>query len=252
MSFADKLADLRPVGGHRTLAEGAYATLHAAIVTGALEPGERLPIEELAKILELSPMPIREALRQLDSVGLVENIPHRGARVTELSVDDLHEVYEARLALEQLAVWHAAENFTDEDAATARDALEAHVKAYKSRDVRLIWSTHTAFHFALYNAAHSHWMTRLITPLWETSERYRFAMLPVRLNLDQRREEHERILQACIAHNPRLASSELHNHLARTANLVAQQMGADDLFTLVKPPTKSNDRRRRDPIIAPS
>lgn len=245
MSFAEKLTDLQPPGGHRTLAEGAFATLHAAIVTGALEPGQRLPIEELAKTLELSPMPIREALRQLDSVGLVENIPHRGARVTELSIADLHEVYEARLALEQLAVLHAAENFADEDAMAARAALDAHVKAYRTRDVRLVWSTHTAFHFALYSAAHSRWMTRLITPLWETSERYRFAMLPMRLNLDQRLREHERILDACIEHKPAIAASELHNHLARTANTVANQMGGEDLFSFVDVPARSSSRRGR-------
>jgi hypothetical protein len=51
-------------------------------------------------VLEMSPMPIREAVRRLDAAGLVENIPHRGARVTELSTTDLAEVYEARLALE--------------------------------------------------------------------------------------------------------------------------------------------------------
>ena len=55
----------------------------------------------LAEVLEMSPMPIREALRLLDAVGLVENVPHRGARVTELSIADLREVYEARLALDQ-------------------------------------------------------------------------------------------------------------------------------------------------------
>ena len=121
MPATDKLSALRPAGGHRTLAERAFATLHEAIVTGVLPPGERLPIEELAEILEMSPMPIREALRLLDSVGLVENIPHRGARVTELSIDDLREVYEARLALEPLAVRHAAEKFADADAAQAAD-----------------------------------------------------------------------------------------------------------------------------------
>jgi DNA-binding GntR family transcriptional regulator len=73
-------------------------------------------------------------------------------------------------------------------------------------------------------------MRRLIHPLWETSERYRFAMLPVRLNLDQRRLEHERILQACIDHDPAAAVRELHNHLARTANMIAAQMGSEDLF----------------------
>jgi len=233
MPAADKLAALRPVGGHRTLAERAFATLHEAIVTGVLAPGERLPIEELAEILEMSPMPIREALRQLDSVGLVENIPHRGARVTELTIDDLREVYEARLALEPLAVRHAAENFTEADVELASARLEDHVKAYKQRDLGVVWSTHTAFHFALYSAAKSRWMIRLIHPLWETSERYRFAMLPVRLNLDQRRLEHERILRACAAHDTDAAARELHNHLARTANLIAAQMGSEELFELL-------------------
>jgi DNA-binding GntR family transcriptional regulator len=233
MPATDKLSALRPAGGHRTLAERAFATLHEAIVTGVLPPGERLPIEELADILEMSPMPIREALRLLDSVGLVENIPHRGARVTELSIDDLREVYEARLALEPLAVRHAAEKFTGADGARAAQRLEDHVKAYKRRDLGLVWSTHTAFHFALYDAAESRWMRRLIHPLWETSERYRFAMLPVRLNLEQRRLEHERILQACIEHDGDAAARELHNHLARTANLIAAQMGGTDLFELL-------------------
>jgi DNA-binding GntR family transcriptional regulator len=233
MLTADKLAALRPAGGHRTLAERAFATLHEAIVTGVLAPGERLPIEDLAEVLDMSPMPIREALRLLDSVGLVENIPHRGARVTELSIDDLREVYEARLSLEPLAVRHAAENFTDADAARATDALAAHVKASRGRDLGRIWSSHTAFHFALYDAAKSRWMSRLIRPLWESSERYRFAMLPVRMNLDERRFEHERILQACVAHEPAVAVRELHNHLARTANLIANQMDGEDLFELL-------------------
>jgi DNA-binding GntR family transcriptional regulator len=233
MSATEKLSALRAAGGHRTLAERAFATLHEAIVTGVLPPGERLPIEELAEILEMSPMPIREALRLLDSVGLVENIPHRGARVTELSIDDLREVYEARLALEPLAVQHAAERFSEDDAMLAAERLEAHVRAYRQRDLGLVWSTHTAFHFAVYDAAQSRWMHRLIHPLWETSERYRFAMLPVRLNLEQRRLEHERILQACIDHDPATAARELHNHLARTANLIAAQMGGGELFELL-------------------
>ena len=233
MPAADKLSALRPPGGHRTLAERAFSALHEAIVTGVLAPGERLPIEELAEVLEMSPMPIREALRLLDSVGLVENIPHRGARVTELSIGDLREVYEARLALEPLAIRHAAENFTQDNAQFATERLAAHVRAMKQREPGPIWSTHTAFHFALYDAANSRWMSRLIHPLWETSERYRFAMLPVRMNLDKRRVEHERILQACVDHDPDAAARELHNHLARTANLIANQMGAEDLFELL-------------------
>ena len=103
-----------PSRGHRTLAEKAYETLHAAIISGALRPGTRLPIEELAEHLAMSPMPIREAVRRLDAAGLVDNVPHRGARVTALSVTDLAEVYEVRLSLEPLAMRRTAARFTDE------------------------------------------------------------------------------------------------------------------------------------------
>ena len=239
MTTTSKLSALRPAGGHRTLAERAFATLHEAIVTGVLAPGERLPIEELAEILEMSPMPIREALRLLDSVGMVENIPHRGARVTELSIDDLREVYEARLALEPLCVRHAAEKFTEADAMRASERLQAHIKAYKQPDLGVVWSTHTAFHFALYDAAKSRWMRRLIHPLWETSERYRFAMLPIRINLEQRRFVHERILPACTEPDGVAAARELHNHLARTANMIAVQMGGEELFELLAETARS-------------
>jgi DNA-binding GntR family transcriptional regulator len=219
-------------GGHRTLAEKAFAALHAGIVTGGLTPGQRLRIEELAELLEMSPMPIREALRRLDSVGLVEHVPHRGARVAELSVDDLREVYEARLALEPLAVNHAAERFTDEDAELAGACLARLRETYGSDDVREAWSAHTDFHFALYRAAGSRWLLRLITPLWESSERYRIASLPMQRGLDERRREHERILDACVRHDSELAALELHNHLALTANQLSRGMGGGELFEL--------------------
>lgn len=232
MVAASKLSALVPVDGHRTLGERAVATLHEAILTGVLAPGERLPIDDLAQTLDMSPMPIREALRLLGSIGLVENVPHRGARVTELSVNDLRDVYESRLALEPLTVRRAAVRFTLEDAVRAHERLDAHIEAYEREDVRLIWSTHTAFHFAIYDTAGSRWMTRLIRPLWDTCDRYRFAMLPVRTSLDTRRVEHEAILEACVERQPELAAARVHDHLATTANMIAVQMGVEPLFGL--------------------
>src|SRR5690242_12418842 len=113
-------------GGHRTLAEKAFDALHGAIISGELEPGARLPIEDLAEVLKMSPMPIREAVRRLDAAGLVENIPHRGARVTELSLTDLVEVYDARLALRPLTVERAAARLTEEQAVVAAARLGVH------------------------------------------------------------------------------------------------------------------------------
>lgn len=229
-----RLGGWAPETGHRTLAEKAFVALHDAIVRGELRPGERLPIEELADVLDMSPMPIREALRRLDAVGLVENVPHRGARVTELSLEDLRDVYAARLALEPLAVQHAAERFDSDDAERGQEALAA-LNKLGDQSTPATWAAHTAFHFSLYEPAGSAWLVRLIRPLWESSERYRLAA-PTRRKLSMRRDEHERILRACVEHQPAVARAELHNHLARTANMVARSMGGRDLFDAVEVP----------------
>jgi DNA-binding GntR family transcriptional regulator len=214
--------------GHRTLADRAFAALHDAIVAGHLAPGERLPIEELGVALGMSAMPIREALRRLDAAGLVENIPHRGGRVTELSVPDLAEVYEARLALEPLAVRRAAERFGAGEAELAAQRLRA-LDELPDEHSQESWAAHTAFHFALYEAADSRWLLRLIEPLWETSQRYRLAA-NVAPRLRARSDEHEVILRACIDHDAELAARLLYNHLTRTANVVSQAMGGRTLF----------------------
>ena len=218
----------RADSGHRTLAEKAFGALHEAILTGRLQPGERLPIEDLADVLDMSAMPIREAVRRLDSAGLVENIPHRGARVTELSIDDLVEVYEARLALEPVTVRKAAEKFTTDDATVATARL-SELNRLPDDNSTATWAAHTAFHFSLYEAAGSNWLVRLIRPLWETSERYRLAA-PVKRKLATRSGEHELILQACIQHDGDQAAAAIHDHLAMTANVVSKAMGGDELF----------------------
>ncbi len=232
------LADEGSGRGHRTLAEKAFETLHQAIITGQLRPGTRLPIEELADVLEMSPMPIREAVRRLDAAGLVENIPHRGARVTELSIIDLAEVYEARLALEVLAIRRAAERFdaSREAIAAARlDKLEG-MSDDNSADTS---AAHEAFHFSLYEAAASAWLTRLIRPVWETSERYCLETPQCR-QLATRGHEHRGILDACASHDCNRAALALHDHLARTANNISVAMGGKPLFELGWPAGRPN------------
>lgn len=207
--------------------------LHDAIVNGELRPGERLPIEDLATAIGMSPMPIREALRRLDGVGLVENIPHRGARVAELTVGDLKEVYDARLVLELPAISQAAEHFTEEDEISAREWLNQLASAIDRDDRIEALKAHTGFHFALYRASSSHWLIRLISPLWDSAERYRVAAIGGSLGLfEARGDEHERLLAACRERRPETAADELWNHLAQTANQIAVQMGEPELYEL--------------------
>lgn len=214
----------------RTLAEQAAAELQEAILNGELAPGAPLRLEKLARTLDMSPMPVREALRQLEMLGLAEHVPHRGARVSRLSIEDLRDTYEARLPLETLAVRHAAERFGNDDGERCARLLAGHVRAYRSGDDRRGRELHAQFHFAVYAASGSQWLPRLIRPLWENSERYRIASLAARGSLERRRREHERILDACVANDPDAAEQALRAHLVLTANLVAKRMGEPPLF----------------------
>lgn len=219
-----------PAARPGTLAERAVEELQEAILSGALPPGTPLRLEQLARSLEMSAMPVREAVRQLERLGLAEHVPHRGARVSELSVGDLRETYEARLALETLAVRHAAERFTAEHADAAARRLAEHVRSYEAGDVRGGREAHARFHLGLYATSGSQWLPRLIRPLWENSERYRIASLAAGRSLERRRREHERILDTCVRRDPEDAEAALRSHPVLTANLVARRMGQPAIF----------------------
>ncbi len=214
---------------HPTMAEAALAELQEAIVSGELGAGAPLRLEELAERLGMSISPVREAVRQLEGLGLAVHVPHRGARVAELAIDDLRDTYEARLALEPLAVRRAAERFAAEDEERARACLQTYAWAREQGRDREARAAHAGFHFALYEASGSAWLVRLIRPAWENAERYRALSLKSR-GFPERQHEHERLLAACARHDPDAAAAELRRHLALTANLVARQMGAGDLF----------------------
>ena len=112
--------------GIATLADAATAELRERILSGELESGAPLRLEELARSLGTSISPVREAVRKLESLGLAVHVAHRGSRVKELDVDDLRDTYEARLALEPVAVARASQHITPADVERAQAALESY------------------------------------------------------------------------------------------------------------------------------
>src|SRR5438552_11717144 len=137
---------------HRTMAEFALEQLREAIILGELPAGTPLRLDELARSLGMSISPIREAVRQLESLGLAKHVPHQGAKVLDFDIDELRDLFHVRLALESLALRRAAERFTDEDAEAARRNLERFDELSEAGDVRGTMRAHTDFHFSLYEA----------------------------------------------------------------------------------------------------
>ena len=98
----------------RTKQEYVYQSLRGAIMRGELAPGQRLVIDDIARRLEVSAIPIREALQSLQSEGLVVSAPHVGATVASISQDEVHEVFSIMEGLETVAVREAAARLTQE------------------------------------------------------------------------------------------------------------------------------------------
>jgi len=220
----------RRIDGPRTLAEHAELTIQEAILSGELPPGARLTIDDLARAIDISPMPVRDALRRLAQTGFVEYLPHRGATVALLSVDDLRDTWDARLALESVAIRRAAERFGDEDAAPVQRAIRAHRDALERRDAPAAQEAHREVHMRLYAPSGYNWLERLVEPIWIRSERYRSFALDGRGSPPQLAREHRKILAACVKHDPDEAAAELYRHLVRTANIVSERLVGRPLF----------------------
>ena len=213
------------------MAEYALEQLREAIVLGELAAGTPLRLDELARSLGMSISPIREAVRQLEALGLAKHVPHQGARVLEFDVDELQDLFEVRLALESLAVRRAADRFTDPEAATARAQLERFDSASAAGDVRGTLRAHTAFHFTVYEASESPWLVALIRPAWHRSERFRPALLATEGEPQrQHREFDERLLTACESHDPEAAANALHDHLELASVIFETELGGRGIF----------------------
>lgn len=100
--FAEVVDQL--AGGYKTIGQMVYAVLREAILSGAFAPGEWLRQESLAAAIGVSRIPVRTALLQLESEGLVNFHPHRGARVRTLSPAQINEIYRLRTLLESYAL----------------------------------------------------------------------------------------------------------------------------------------------------
>jgi DNA-binding GntR family transcriptional regulator len=216
---------------HRTMAEYALEQLRESIILGELPAGTPLRLDELARSLGMSISPIREAVRQLEALGLAKHVPHQGARVLDFDIEELRDLFQVRLALESLAVRRAAERFSDADAASARAHLARFDEMAAAGDVRGTMRAHTDFHFTLYEASESQWLVALIRPAWDRSERFRPALLTSRSGPQERHREYdETLLEACAAHDPDAAAVALHDHLELASVIFERELDGRGIF----------------------
>jgi len=227
----------------RTLVDEAHDALHEQIVSGKLAPGSAIRFRSTAATLQMSPIPIREALRRLEQSGLVELTPHHGARVTPISLRDLADTYDIRRALEGVAIRRAAERMTSSQAAAVEQRLSEFAQALGSDGApERIARAHADFHLSLYEMANSPWLQRLIEPLWQNSERYRRLAIYDLATHASLLLDHARLLERCRAGDTEAAALEIDAHLSRTSELIRVRLAKQSASTAID---HSGPRRSR-------
>jgi DNA-binding GntR family transcriptional regulator len=145
----------------------AAAMLRELIVTGELPPGTALRQRDLASRFGMSPTPVREALRRLESEGLVVGDVHRGATVAEPSQGTVEDNYRIRAALEPLAAEFAASRIS-EGTLDALAPLNDRMRQVPEDDTETYLDLNERFHYGIYQASGSPVLVSLIRSLWQS------------------------------------------------------------------------------------
>jgi DNA-binding GntR family transcriptional regulator len=139
--------------------------LRQSIIAGRLNPGERLVERELIAMMGVSRTVIREALRQLESEGLVAIVPNKGPIVRTLTVEEAHEIYAIRAVLEGLAARLFAELADEAQITRLEQSLSVVEKAYDSGDTESMLETKNNFYEALFEGAKSETLSSMLAIL---------------------------------------------------------------------------------------
>lgn len=201
-----------------SLVDEAATLLREQILSGGLAPGARVHLADTSDQLDISVVPIREALRSLAGEGLVVSLPQRGYRVTDLNQGDFDDIYRLRLVLDPMAVQLAVPNFTGDDQREVEDSFGKLEQAYLDGDRKRHAIEHRRFHFAIYEPSGSPWLLRFLASLWNSSIRYQqlSAVGGRRGPIEDRIVEHRKILDACLVRDAESAAELMREHLKLT------------------------------------
>lgn len=206
--------------------DGLVEHLREEIIRGDLVPGQHLRLEEIAGRFDVSTMPVREALRDLEAEGLVAIFPHRAAVVTQLSADDLQDIYEIRATLEEMATRLAVPRMT-EATLTALTSLVEQMNDHLGDVVTLVELNHQ-FHSTLYAASGRSHLCQLARMLRYRTQHYLRAYINDLGGMPQAQVEHRAIVEACKRGDAEQAGTIIRDHVAQVGHAIIEYVRQRD------------------------
>jgi len=196
-----------------TATQRAYEEIKRRIMEGGLAEGAPIRQDEIAQLMGVSKIPVREALMRLQSEGLVLITPNAGASVVKLTVSDYVEMLDMRMALECRALELAVPNMASSDIAKARQLLAAYDQAMTQQD----WSDlNLRFHECLYAPADRPRLMNMIRSVQDLMGRLLRLRISMAAGHARSHEEHVRILDACEKGDTEQAVALLRKHIEQS------------------------------------
>lgn len=200
----------------QTLADQVVDRIVEAIVLGEIAPGASISENDVALRFGVSRGPAREALFRLEGKGLVTRAAHHGARVVDLSLDDLRSLFELREAVEGMACRLAAQRITDAELEALQAALDRHAAGLEAAAGQSYYQAagDDDFHFAIASASRSPRLRRaLADELYDVMRLYRYRSSARPGRAREALAEHRAILAALRKRDPAAAETAMRAHI---------------------------------------
>ncbi|KWX60571.1 GntR family transcriptional regulator [Mycobacterium sp. NAZ190054] len=185
-----------------TVVQRLVDALRQRILSGDLEPGSRIVIDELRLAYGVSHIPLREALRILQGEGLLTHVPNHGTHVAQLSASEIDGLYELRLMLEPPLIEKACRMKRKADSVAVSIALKEMVDLSPGEDSIRFQDAHRAFHAALVLPGASQVARGVLEPIWQRVQRYHVKMYRIPMVPPLGGVQHEQIAMAWNAGDP--------------------------------------------------
>jgi DNA-binding GntR family transcriptional regulator len=197
--------------------------IRQAIMTRRLKPGQRIRQWDLADRLNVSSVPVREALKTLEAEGQVTYEPYRGYKVVELSVEQLEEIYLTRGLLEREVTRRAIKNIDEQLILRLEESLSRMDELAAAGDVLGYTEANREFHFLLFERAGLPRICHMIDLLWQNSEAYRGLIFGSEWSR-RANEDHEAILEACRAGDADRVIAAQERHKANAMETITKYL----------------------------
>lgn len=213
------------MGGERIqavpLSEQVATRLRNDILTGAIAPGAPIVVRDLAERLDISHIPIREALRALEAESLVIARPGQSAITTGVNLDDLRDLYRIRRVLEADVLRLGFEHYDEAFLVGARALYDELLRLTPGPSDSDWWNAHRQYHWRFLEPGLTPWSTRLLQLLWQTAERYQRLYILVFASAEEANVEHREILAQAGGTDVDSLIDTWLQHLARTEESIA-------------------------------